>query len=215
MDPSPRTPRGEARGRILEAALALFSERGVRAVGLDAVADRAGVAKVTLFRHFAAKPDLVGAVLAQADQIYLAGYEAAMDRGGEEPNARVRALFTGLERLTSQPGYRGCLFINTGLALAGDDHPAHQLVASHKRALRELLALELRRGQHPDPDAGSEQLLLLVDGALVAGALRPESNPARAAGRLAEEVLAQSPTELREGEDARLARRTGAAAALR
>jgi AcrR family transcriptional regulator len=186
-----KTPRGAARGNILRAALELFSVSGVRAVGLDAVAGRAGVAKVTLFRHFPTKAELVAAVLADADALYLESFRAAMGRGGNEPAARILAVFDGLDELFRQPGYHGCLFINTALALAEDDHPAHALVASHKQALRDLLAGELRRAGHPEPDAGSDQLLLLVDGALVAGALRPRSRPARSARALAEEVLAR------------------------
>lgn len=191
MGAEAKTPRGAARGNILRAALELFSVSGVRAVGLDAVADRAGVAKVTLFRHFPTKAELVAAVLAEANAFYLEAYRAGMGRGGEEPAARILALFDGLDQLARQPGYRGCLFINTGLALAEDDHPAHALVASHKQALRELLASELRCGGHPEPDAASDQLLLLVDGALVAGALRPGSRPALSARSLAEDVLAR------------------------
>jgi AcrR family transcriptional regulator len=191
MNADTKTPRGAARGNIVRAALELFSVSGVRAVGVDAVAERAGVAKVTLFRHFPTKSELVAAVLADANALYLEAYRAAMGRGGDEPAARILALFDGLDDLTRQPGYRGCLFINTGLALAEDDHPAHALVARHKQTLRRLLADELRNAGHPEPDAGSDQLLLLVDGALVAGALRPASRPARSARSLAEEVLAR------------------------
>ena len=186
-----KTPRGAARGNILRAAAELFSASGVRAVGVDAVAERAGVAKVTLFRHFPTKAELVTAALAEADAHVLEFYRAAMRRAGDDPAARILSVFDGLDDLAQHPGYRGCLFINTGLALADDDHPAHKPVARHKEALRELLADELRSAGHPEPDAASEQLLLLVDGALVAGALRPASHPARAARSLAEEVLAR------------------------
>jgi AcrR family transcriptional regulator len=194
MSGQTKTPRGAARENILRAALELFSVSGVRAVGLDAVAERAGVAKVTLFRHFPTKADLVVDVLAKADALFLESYRAAMRRGGDEPAARILALFDGLDDLARKPGYRGCLFINTGLALADDDHPAHELVARHKQALRELLADELRSAGHPEPDAASDQLLLLVDGALVAGALRPAGRPARDARALAEGVLARCPS---------------------
>ena len=191
MGAAAKTPRGAARANVLRAALELFSGSGVRAVGVDAVAERAGVAKVTLFRHFPTKAELVAAVLAEANALYLEAYRGAMERGGDEPAARILALFDGLDELTRRPGYRGCLFINTGLALAEDDHPAHALVASHKQALRERLAHELDRAGHPEPDAASDQLLLLVDGVLVAGALRPATRPARSARVLAEEVLAR------------------------
>jgi AcrR family transcriptional regulator len=184
-----RTPRGTARENILRCALELFYEGGVQAVGVDTIAERAGVAKVTLYRHFATKAELVSAVLEAADEGYLAAYRSAMDGAGTDPGARVAALFDALDALAQGPAFRGCIFINAGLALANADHPAHEQVRRHKDALRELLADELRCAGQAAPDAGAEELLLLVDGALVAGALRPDRHPALAARRLAASVF--------------------------
>lgn len=145
---------------------------------------------MTLYRHFPTKAALVAAVLEAADVGYLAQYRAAMDAAGAEPAARLAALFDALEQLAQSPAFRGCIFVNTGLALADDaDHPAHAIVARHKEGLRTLLADELRAAGHHHPDEGSDELLLLVDGALVAGVLRPERHPARVAGALARRVL--------------------------
>ncbi|MBO0712405.1 MAG: hypothetical protein J2P47_14135, partial [Acetobacteraceae bacterium] len=83
----------------------------------------------------------------------------------------------------------GCIFINADLALTDANHPVHDVVRRHKDAVRELLAGELRAFGHADPKVGAEELLLLVDGALVAGALRPDRHPAHAARRLAEKVF--------------------------
>jgi AcrR family transcriptional regulator len=184
-----RTPRGAARDSILRTALELFYAGGVRAVGVDTIADRAGVAKVTLYRHFPTKAELVSAVLEAADAGYLAAYRAAMDAAGTDPRARVAALFEGLDTLAQQPGFRGCIFINTGLALADLEHPAHERVRRHKDALRELLAGELEAAGKRDVGRRADQLLLLVDGALVAGALRPGRHPARSAAELALKVF--------------------------
>lgn len=189
MSKATRTPRGAARDNILRAALELFYEGGVQAVGLELIAERAGVANVTLYRHFPTKAELITAVLEAADAGYLAAYRAAMDAAGADPGARLRALFDALDALAQGPAFRGCIFINAGLELADSDHPAHTIVRHHKEALRELLAAELRTAGHDDPEAASHELLLLVDGTLVAGALRPETHPARAAGALAQKVL--------------------------
>lgn len=184
-----RTPRGTAYDNILRTALDLFYQGGVQAVGVDTIAERSGVAKVTLYRHFPTKAELVCAVLDAADASYLAAYRAAMDAGGDDPRERVVALFDALDALAQGPGFRGCIFINADLALADAHHPAHERVRRHKDALRELLAGELRKAGHAHPDDGAEELLLLVDGALVDGALRPDRHPARAARRLADKVF--------------------------
>ena len=189
MSAATRTPRGAARENILRTALELFYEGGVQAVGVDTISERAGVAKVTLYRHFPTKAELVSAVLEAADTGYLAAYRAAMDAAGNDPRERIAALFDGLDALAQQAGYRGCIFINAGLALADVDHPAHERVARHKDALRDLLADELRASGHPDVERAAEQLLLLVDGTLVAGALRPARHPARSAAELAIKVF--------------------------
>lgn len=185
-----RTPRGAARENILQAALELFYQGGVQAVGLEAIAERAGVAAVTLYRHFPTKAELVTATLEAADAGYLSAYRAAMDAAGDEPAARLRALFEALDALAQSPAFRGCIFVNTGLQLADSAHPAHVIVRHHKDQLRALLAAELQAAGHADPATAAEELLLLVDGALVAGALRPDRHPARAAGALAQMVLA-------------------------
>lgn len=189
MSAAVRTPRGAAREKILRTALELFYRGGVQAVGIDTIAERSGVAKVTLYRHFPTKAELVSAVLEAADAGYLAAYRAAMDAAGDDPRQRVAGLFDALDALAQGPSFRGCIFISAGLALADADHPAHDRVRSHKDALRDLLAKELRSAGHVDPDAGAEELLLLVDGALVDGALRPDRHPARSAGRLASKVF--------------------------
>lgn len=189
MTSESRTPRGAAREKIVRAGLELFYGGGVRRVSLEAVAEKAGVAPVTLYRHFPTKAELVTAVLEAADAAYLTAYRAAMDGAGADPAARLQALFQALDNLAQGPAFRGCIFINTGLALSGEEHPAHEIVRHHKDALRELLCDELRSAGVADVDARAEKLLLLVDGALVAGALRPERHPGLAAAELARNVL--------------------------
>jgi AcrR family transcriptional regulator len=157
----------------------------VRGVGVDAVVARAGVAKASLYAHFAGKDDLIRVVLEEADERDLARYRAVMEAAGPNPVARIDALFTGLDALAAAPGYRGCAFVNAGLALPDREHPAHAVVRGHKAKLRDLLLEQL--GDLP-PDEGSRVavgLLLLVDAALVVGALRPDEHPALRARELA------------------------------
>src|SRR3989442_13080696 len=83
-----------ARERILASAYELFSRRGIRAVGTDEVIERAGVAKATLYRHFATKNDLVLAVLERRDQIWTHGLiEVQSARRGDTPEEQLLAIF--------------------------------------------------------------------------------------------------------------------------
>ena len=154
--------------------------------------ERAGVAKASLYAHFDGKDDLIRAVLDDADERDLARYRAVMDAAGSDRAARIDALFAALDALAAAPGFRGCAFVNTGLALPDGDHPAHAVVRRHKTKLRDLFLEEL--GGLP-PDEGrrvADGLLLLVDAALVAGALRPEEHPALRARELARLLVADA-----------------------
>jgi AcrR family transcriptional regulator len=164
----------------------------VHGVGVDAVVARAGVAKASLYAHFAGKDDLIRAVLEGADERDLARYRAVLDAAGSDSLARIDALFTGLDAMAAAPAFRGCAFVNAGLALPDRDHPAHAVVRGHKAKLRDLLLEQL--GDLP-PDEGrrvADGLLLLVDAALVAGALRPDEHPALRARELARLLMTRA-----------------------
>ncbi|MCW2986101.1 MAG: regulatory protein TetR, partial [Conexibacter sp.] len=86
-----------ARERVLATASRLFGREGIRAVGVDRIAAEAAVGKMTLYRHFATKDDLVVAVLERRDEPARAALAAAMDRAGDDPRARLLAPFAMLE----------------------------------------------------------------------------------------------------------------------
>ncbi|HEV2815219.1 MAG TPA: hypothetical protein VGW10_18330 [Solirubrobacteraceae bacterium] len=82
-------------------------------------------------------------MLEAADERDIARYRAVMEAAGADPRARIDALFEGLDGLCALPGFRGCAFVNAGLALPDPAHPAHDVVRRHKRRLRDLLAEQL------------------------------------------------------------------------
>lgn len=183
-----RKERPGPRERLLRAAIELTYAQGV-AVGVDAILAHADVARRSLYEHFGGKDGLIAAALRRAGQRDLERYRAALAAGGSDARQRLLSLFGALEPLTSQPGFRGCRFINADLALPAPDHPAHQVVAEHKHAVRALLQAELTAAAHPEPEHGATQLLLLLDGVLVTGALRPDSHPSKLAQPLVRAIL--------------------------
>lgn len=146
---------------------------------------RAGVTKATLYAHFSGKDDLIRAVLEDANERDIARYRAELEAAGPDPAARIDALFTGLDALAGSEGFRGCAFVNAGLALPDRDHPAHAVVRRHKARLGELLAEQVTHLPQAEREQVGYALLLLVDAALVAGALRPDEHPALRARELA------------------------------
>src|ERR671923_2051869 len=108
----PRTGPG-ARERILDAAYELFARRGIRAVGIDEVIDRAGVAKATLYRHFPSKDDLVLAFLERREERWTRGLvEAEARRRGETPEEQLLAVFDVFDDWFRGQAFDTCAFIN-------------------------------------------------------------------------------------------------------
>src|ERR1700758_4887660 len=134
------TPVASARERILHAAYELFSRRGIRAVGTEEVIERAGVAKATLYRHFATKDDLVLAVLQRREELWTHGLiEEQSRQRGNTPEEQLLAIFDVMhEWFQLRDGYEGCSFINVLLEL-GPDHPAGRASIAHIDHVRDIV----------------------------------------------------------------------------
>lgn len=180
--------RDGPRERLLRAAHELTYSEGI-AVGVDAILQKAGVARRSLYQHFGGKDGLITEVLRNASDAGVRRYQDALDSGGDDPRERLLALFDWLSATTSAPGFRGCRFVAAELALANPDHAAHAEVRAYKRRLHDLFEVELRALGHPDPDWGAEQVLLLVDGVLASALTRRGVEPARVARALVLQVL--------------------------
>src|SRR5437870_7681397 len=102
----------EARRRILQTADRLFYQDGVRAVGIDRIIAEAGVAKMSLYKHFSSKDDLILAVLKYREEGVLEFFRSSMERHGKKARNPLRAFFAALKDLFESPGFRGCPFQN-------------------------------------------------------------------------------------------------------
>ncbi|MGW5365836.1 TetR/AcrR family transcriptional regulator [Actinopolymorpha pittospori] len=182
------TTRPGPRERLLAAAHDLMYAQGVH-VGVDAILKEADVARRSLYQHFGGKDGLVAEVLRTASSEDR--YRRTMDAAGEDPRQRVLAVFDELDRITTQPSFRGCRHTSAELALTDPTHPAHDEVRAYKSGLHDLFAAELTRNGHPDPSLGADQLLVLIDGVLAHAVTRPDAHPALAARAMAEVILGQ------------------------
>jgi AcrR family transcriptional regulator len=161
----PETGRRSARERILATAMDLFYREGIRAIGIDTIIARSGVAKMSLYRHFASKDELVVAFLSEADRLYWQRWDRVMAEHAGAPRRQLVAFFAMLSRRLASPQYRGCPFINTASEFPDPGHPARAVCLAHKHRLRaRLLDLSCRAGAE-DPGMLANQLLLLVEGA--------------------------------------------------
>jgi AcrR family transcriptional regulator len=169
------------RERVLRTADRLFYAEGIRAVGVDRVAREANVSKMTLYRHFPTKDDLVVAVLEARDTPALDVLRAASAEAGDDRRGRILACFEGLEPWVTSQRFRGCPFMNASLELADPGHPARAVAARHKSATRDHFATLTAELGLADPEALADQLALLFDGAIAQAQMRDPAQVARAA----------------------------------
>ncbi len=154
------------RERILAAASKLFYGVGIRAVGVDEVAARAGVTKRTLYYHFRSKDDLIAAYLTARDQPTLDIIIGWMDEAEGSLADKVMAVFAHTGRLARNPKWRGCGFLRTAAELASTPgHPAVKAGAAHKKKLEAEFARRIAAEGLSDPDLRARQIMLLFDGA--------------------------------------------------
>ncbi|VTR78549.1 TetR/AcrR family transcriptional regulator [Cellulomonas hominis] len=155
--------------RILAAASRLFYADGIRAVSADRVIAAAEVSKVTFYRHFPAKDALVVAYLTAIAAAERAALDAARAEHPGDPAAVLRAYADALGRESCAPGFRGCPFINAAAEYADAGHPVRAVVAEHRRWMVATAAGLLAELGVPDPEDTAEELVILRDGAMVAG----------------------------------------------
>jgi AcrR family transcriptional regulator len=169
--------------RIIAAASKLFYAEGIRAVSMDAVAEKAGVTKRTLYYHFKSKDDLVAAYLAGRDQPNLALFERWFADTGGGLAEKIRGMFVQLAQSARHPKWKGCGFLRTTAELANmPGHPAMKVGAAHKKKfenwMRLLFEAEGIQGALPL----ARQIMLLMDGSFAVTLLHRDPSYMETAG---------------------------------
>jgi AcrR family transcriptional regulator len=160
---------GDARQRLLTAAYELFARQGVQAVGVDAIIERSGVARQTMYRHFGSKQDLVLAFLARREELWTYGWLAAeVRRRTEDPRERLLMIFEVFDERFRSPDFEGCSFINVMLEHPDAHHPLHRAAAEYLAHIREFLTELAIDAAIADPEPFAHQWHILMKGSIVA-----------------------------------------------
>jgi AcrR family transcriptional regulator len=189
--PAPAPPTVPPRERILCAAYDLFSRRGIRAVGTEEVIERAGVAKATLYRHFATKNDLVLAVLDRREELWTRGLiDAQSLERGTTPEEQLLAIFDVMhDWFQSRDGFEGCSFINVLIEL-GADHPAGRASIAHIDRVRDIVRQRAIAAGLTDVEEFASSWHLLMKGAIILAATG-EADAAMRAQKMARSLMEQ------------------------
>jgi AcrR family transcriptional regulator len=160
-----------ARDRILTTAYDLFSRHGIRAVGVDRIIAESGVAKMSLYRHFGSKDDLVLAFLEQRDKRWTKDLILAEARRlGQSGPDRLLAVFDVFDEWFHQPGFEGCSFINVLLEFDDRQHPARRASVDYLATIRGILRDFAEQAGSEDPEALAREWHILMKGSIVAAA---------------------------------------------
>jgi AcrR family transcriptional regulator len=157
----------DLRDRILETASELFYRRGVRAVGVDLVVEKSGVAKTSLYRHFGTKDDLIAAFLKREDLDFWSTWDRVTEQHKGDPRAELDAHFEWIGERVGRDNYRGCPQINTAAEFPEADHPARKVAEAHMREMRQRLKTIAEGLAVADAGRLAGQLAVLINGAFV------------------------------------------------
>ena len=163
------TPTRNPLERILDSSYELFSQHGVRAVGVDAIVAHAGVAKMTLYRYFASKDELVLAFMERREQRWTKGWvQAGASHRAASPEGRLLAIFDLFDEWFQRDDFEGCSFINVLLEIDDRQHPVHQAAVRHLFNIRAFLKHLAEEAGVRDPDGFSRRWHILMKGSIVA-----------------------------------------------
>ena len=185
---APLTPGAR---RVLDAASALFYERGIHAVGVDTISEAAGVSKKTLYDRFGSKDALVVAYLQHRDARWRAHLASALDAVPEPGVDRVLAVFDAAIDWSDDNSPKGCSAINARAEVSDDDgaQSVFPEVTRQKVWLLDLFAELCDEAGIADPVGTAQTLTLLYEGAIVTVGMHTFAQPFERARAVARQLL--------------------------
>ena len=176
----PKAEQLSPRARILAAAGDLFYRHGIRAVGVEAVAEAAHTNKMTLYRHFASKDELVAEYLRRAAQVADAAWSALEQAHPGDALGQLRAWLRQMAAHVADSGGRGCPLVNAAVELPEKSHPARRVIEEYKVAERRRLVALCGAAGLGEAELLADELYLLLEGARVtAQSVGSDGLPAR------------------------------------
>jgi AcrR family transcriptional regulator len=187
-----------ARERIVEAAYDLFSRQGIRAVGVDTIIAQSGVAKMTLYRNFASKDELVLEFLRVREQRWTRDWlQAEAERRATTADGRLLAIFDVFHDWFQLDAFEGCSFVNVLLEVTDVQSPVRRASVEHLATIRTFVAGLAVEAGIEDPDSFARQWHILMKGSIVSAG-EGDREAARRAQGLGKLLLAEvlSPSEV-------------------
>src|SRR5882672_7633616 len=165
----PLSRLASARERIDRTAYELFSRHGIRAVGVDTISARSGVAKMTLYRHYPSKDDLALAFLRRREELWTRSWlQKEVERRASTPAAQLLAVFDVFEKWFRRRDFEGCSFIKVLLEHGDQGHPVRKAAEAHLATIRAFLSQLAADAGVRHADAFARQMQMVMMGSIVA-----------------------------------------------
>jgi AcrR family transcriptional regulator len=171
--------------KILQAAAELFYSQGIRATGVDAIVKAANTTKMSLYKYFPSKDELVLAFLRKRDEDFRAWFVDQVNGKADTPKAKLLAVFDVIGEWMDIPEFRGCAFINAAAEFPLEGNPVHQVSAEFYDGFRNYICDLAAQCGCGSPESLALQLSLLVEGAIVSEQMKRHSGAAEQAKRAA------------------------------
>ncbi len=177
------------RDRLLVTARDLFHQHGIKGIGVEAITEAAGTNKMTLYRHFGSKDDLIVECLQKAINETMSKWDQLARENPDNPKAQLLAwIQAGANCIESDK--RGCEIANAAVELTEDNHPGRRVIEDGKREHRRRLVELCRRAGLADPELAADTLSLLFEGARISRQSDGAEGPSSRFKRMAEGVIA-------------------------
>src|SRR5580704_16927792 len=183
-------PKTCVRDRIMSAASDLFYRHGIHAVGVDTIASEAGTNKMSFYRNFASKDELVAEYLRSEEREGWVFWEEIISAHAGNPRLQAESLFDMLVQNNCEEGSRGCALANAAVEITEPDHPARPVIEQYKADMRGRFRKLAREMGAREPNALGDSLMLLWEGAYVARVTMGADGPVQGAAKAARALIA-------------------------
>lgn len=156
-----------ARERIVLTALKLFYQDGIRATGIDKIIAESGVAKMSFYRHFPSKNDLIAEFLRRRHEVWMQRFTEAVETKLAQGGGGLEIIADVLRHWFDDPDFRGCAFINTLAETPLPESQQHQIIRDHKASLESYITDLATRLGSPAPETTASAVMIIIEGTII------------------------------------------------
>jgi len=183
-------PKSRVRDRIMNTASDLFYRHGIHAVGVDTIAKEAGTNKMSFYRNFPSKDELVAEYLRSEEREGLLWWDEIIAAHFGNPRLQVESLFDMLVENNCEEDSRGCALANAAVEITEPSHPARPVIEKYKADVRTRFRRLATEMGAREPNALGDSLMLLWEGAYVARVTMGPDGPVQGAAKAARALIA-------------------------